>query len=117
MVKLICKEKKIIVGERIVIAKSFFSRLKGLMFDRSLGTDFDGILIKPCNSIHTFFMNYSIDAVFLNKEYKVVKIMRDLRPWRMTGIYFRASQVLEIKSGLLPKEISEDDLLDEICIS
>ena len=117
MVKLICKEKKIIVGERIIIAKSFLSRLKGLMFDRSLGAEFDGMLIKPCNSIHTFFMNYSIDVVFLNKDYRVIKIMRNLRPWRMTGIYFKASQVLEIKSGFLPKEISEDDQLDEICIN
>ena len=43
-------------------------------------------------------MNYSIDVVFLNKDYRVIKIMRNLRPWRMTGIYFKASQVLEIKS-------------------
>ena len=43
--------------------------------------------------------------------------MRNLRPWRMTGIYFSASQVLEIKSGFLPKEISVDDQLDEICIN
>ena len=67
MIKLICKEKETILGEKVLVASTFFERLKGLMFDRSLGREYDGMLIKHCNSIHTFFMNYKIDVLFLGK--------------------------------------------------
>ena len=46
MVKLVCKDKNMILGEKVFIASSFFERLKGLMFDDKLGKDFDGMLIK-----------------------------------------------------------------------
>ena len=75
MVKFVCKEKKMILGEKIFIASTFLERLKGLMFDKKLGEDFDGMLIKQCNSIHTFFMNYNIDVLFLNKKLEVIKII------------------------------------------
>ncbi len=117
MVKFICKNKNMTIGERIFIASTFLERLKGLMFDRSLGEDFDGMLIKQCNSIHTFFMNYNIDVLFLNKNLKVIKIIRGIKPWRMTKVYFSANQVLELKGGSLSSNIVEGDLLEEICIS
>ena len=117
MVKLICKDKNIILGEKIFIASNFFERLKGLMFDKKLGADFDGMLIKNCNSIHTFFMNYKIDVLFLNKNLEVIKIIREIKPWRITKIYFSASQVLELKGGSLSSKMIEGDLLKEVCIN
>jgi uncharacterized membrane protein (UPF0127 family) len=62
-------------------------------------------LITSCNSIHTFFMLMPIDVLFLNNEDKVVKIIRNLRPWRMTGIYFKATKVLEMKVGTIPQDL------------
>jgi uncharacterized membrane protein (UPF0127 family) len=115
MIKLICKKKNIVLGESIFVASSFLERLKGLMCDESLGVEFDGMLIKPCNSIHTFFMNYKIDVLFLNKEYKIVKILRNMAPWRLTKIYLQANQVLEIEGGKVSLEICEGDSLEEIC--
>jgi len=117
MIKLICQKKNIVLGEKIFVASTFLERLKGLMCDKSLGVEFDGMLIKPCNSIHTFFMNYKIDVLFLNKEYKVVKILRSIGPWRLTKIYLQANQVLEMEGGKVPLEICEGDLLEEICIN
>ena len=117
MVKFVCKEKEMILGEKIFIASTFFERLKGLMFDKKLGEDFDGMLIKQCNSIHTFFMNYNIDVLFLNKNLEVIKIIRGIKPWRVTKIYFSANQVLELKGGSLSSSIVEGDLLEEICIN
>ena len=70
---------------------------------------FDGLLIKPCNSIHTFFMQYSLDVAFLDKDLKIVKIIRNLRPWRITGLYLKANQVLELKAGTLDNKIVEGD--------
>ena len=75
MVKVICKKKEMVLGEKVFIASTFFERLKGLMFDNRLGEEFDGMLIKHCNSIHTCFMNYKIDVLFLNKNLEVIKIL------------------------------------------
>ena len=85
---VICKEMK--------VASSFYSRLKGLMFSLEL-PECDGFLISPCNSIHTFFMLYSLDILFLDKNFKVVKSIYGLKPWRITWMYFSAHHVLEMK--------------------
>ena len=110
--KIKVKDSEIIIGEKIIVAKNIFSRLKGLMFERKMKGD--GLLLDPCYSIHTFFMKFSIDAVFLDKEGKVVKILRDLKPWRMSWYYPGAKQVLELKAGDLPSTIKEGDML-ELC--
>ncbi|MBA2360392.1 MAG: DUF192 domain-containing protein [Actinobacteria bacterium] len=71
--------------------------MRGLLGRRSLPSD-QGILLKPAASIHTFFMRFPIDAVFLDREHRVVGIERDVRPWRTVGR--RGSHaVLELPSG------------------
>ncbi len=93
------------------MADTFFSRLIGLMFSKSLG-DRDGLLFSPANSIHTFFMNYPIDVIFLDNKNRIVKIYRHLKPWRMTRLVWEASQALELKSGTICEEVQEGDLLE-----
>ncbi|MBY0416138.1 MAG: DUF192 domain-containing protein [Bdellovibrionales bacterium] len=104
------------ICEKMVVAGDSLSRMKGLMFSEEL-PDCDGLLLNPGNSIHTFFMRYSLDVLFLDKKFKVVKVIRDLRPWKLTWIYFRSRQVLEMKSGSLNKEIKAGDELEAICIN
>ena len=98
------------------IANNPFSRMKGLMFSQDLSGD-DGLLIRPCNSIHTFFMRYSLDVIFLDKNFKVIKVIYDLKPWKMSWIYFKANQVLEMKDGTMRKDILEGEMLEAICIN
>lgn len=105
-----------VVCRKMLVASNIFERMKGLMFSTEL-PDCDGFLISPCNSIHTFFMLYELDIVFLDKDFKVVRILRDLSPWRMTWIYFKARHVLEMKGGTLTKNIKCGDSLEAICIS
>ena len=95
-------------------AQTFAERSVGLMFSKSM-KGFDGLLIRPCNSIHTFFMRYSIDVVFLAKDYTIIKVIRNLRPWRMSWIYFRSKQVLELKGGSLPEHIKKGQKLEVLC--
>ncbi len=114
MEKIIVKNKPITICNNLKRCNTFYSRLRGLMFSNNMD-NYDGILITPCNSIHTFFMKYSIDVVFLTKDYKIVKIIRNLKPWRMTFVYFNSFQVLEIMSGSLPNSITEQDILEVIC--
>lgn len=116
MVNITCPDKKISLGDKVRVADKFLDRLVGLMFSKSLG-DSDGLLILNCNSIHTCFMRYPIDILLLSKDKKIVKIIRDLKPWRMTRLYFGANQVLELMGGTLDKSIEIDDQLEVVCIN
>lgn len=100
-----------ILSQNVRVADDFSSRLIGLMFKKKL-VGADALLIDPCNSIHTFFMRYSLDVVFIGKKNNVVKIIRNLKPWRMTWLYFRSHKVLELPSGKLPADLKEGDILE-----
>lgn len=106
------RENNEIVCENIKVASSFDERLLGLMFKKSL-VGYGGLLIKPCNSIHTFFMKMSIDVIFLDKNLKVVKVIKDMKPWRLSKIYFKSNQVLEMKAGDLKVNLTEGEVLRE----
>jgi uncharacterized membrane protein (UPF0127 family) len=71
-----------IKGVKARVAKTFFERARGLIGTKDLGDD-EGMLILKCNAIHTFFMSYSIDAFFLDRNDNVVKVVRNIRPWRL----------------------------------
>lgn len=103
-------ENKVLSND-ILIADQMHTRMIGLMFKEKL-ENADGLLINPCNSIHTCFMRYSLDVVFINKDNRVVKIIRDLKPWRMTGLYFEAKKTLELPAGKLPLDLKVGDLLE-----
>jgi len=105
------KKREFEIATRVEIADSSIKRIIGLMFTKNLG-ERDGLLITPCNSIHTFFMRYDLDIVFLSRNNKVVKVIRNMKPWRMTWIYFKATKVLEMMGGTLPAEINAGDELD-----
>lgn len=100
-----------ILSDNILVADNPASRMIGLMFRKKL-VGSDGLLLDPCNSIHTFFMRYSLDIVYLSKTNQVVKIIRNLKPWRMTLIYFKARKTLELPAGQLPADIKEGDILE-----
>jgi len=84
-----------VLGVKAERAEGFFARAKGLIGRKGLerGT---GLLIPKCNCIHTFFMRFPIDAVFLDKAGNPVKTVRNIRPWRpFVWGGFKAVQVLE----------------------
>jgi uncharacterized membrane protein (UPF0127 family) len=71
--------------------------MKGLLGRRDLPNG-EGILLKPASSVHMAFMRFAIDAVFLDRDLRVVKIAADLRPWKIAGSR-GAKAVLEISAG------------------
>ena len=110
--KIVHQKSQYILGEEIKVANEF-ERVKGLMFvDKMEG--FDGLLIDRCKSIHNFFVRFPIDAIFLTKNYEVVKILRGFKPWRMSGYYFRANMVLELPNKKVPEDIVEGDMLEVV---
>ena len=95
-----CGEKKILSSCQF--SGSAWFRLKGLLGRSSLAES-EGIWLKPCNSIHMFFMRFAIDAVFLDKEQRVLRIYHGIKPWRVSAIVGAAKSVLELPSGTCQK--------------
>jgi uncharacterized membrane protein (UPF0127 family) len=86
-----------VVCERCTVARDPFTRMRGLLGRRDLPQG-EGILLEPAASIHTFFMRFPIDAVFLDRERRVVKVAHGVRPWRTAGGR-NARAVLELRAG------------------
>lgn len=82
----------------IELAASFWARFKGLMLRSRLPRE-RGLLIAPCSSIHMCFMRFSIDAVFIDKNYRVLKIKRRLYPWLGLAVCCGAWGVIELQAG------------------
>ncbi len=91
------RENGDVVCDRCVVADSPVSRMRGLL-GRSELRPGEGLLLSPASSIHTWFMRFPIDAVFLDRDLRVVGISDDIRPWRATGRR-GAKAVLELPAG------------------
>lgn len=97
-----CKKSFNIVGTgnilHIETADNFFKRFLGLMGRKKLPSG-SALLITPCNSIHMMFMRFSIDAVYVDKNFKVLKIVRNLTPWLGLSMCLKAESVIEMNAG------------------
>jgi uncharacterized membrane protein (UPF0127 family) len=109
--KVIHKKTNKILSNDLKIAKTLVDRTIGLMFVKEM-KGFDALLLDPCNSVHNFFVRFPIDLIFLDDELKIVKLKKCFKPWRMTGIYFKARKVLELPNGTITSDISEGDYLE-----
>jgi uncharacterized membrane protein (UPF0127 family) len=94
--RLACDDGRVVVS-RCQVADGFFSRLRGLLGRRGLEPG-EGLLLSPSSSVHTLFMRFPIDIVFLDRGFQVVGVSADVRPWRLTGRR-GARHVLELAAG------------------
>ncbi len=85
------------VCERCARAESPLQRMRGLLGRRSLAPD-EGILLRPAGSVHTAFMRFPIDVVFVDGEGTVIKVADSLPPWR-TSAAKGAKAVVELAAG------------------
>ena len=83
--------------DRCVVADTAPTRIRGLLGRRQLEPG-EGMLLRPANSVHMFFMRFAIDVVFVDRELAVRKIVERLRPWRMAGC-LGAKAALELPAG------------------
>jgi protein-S-isoprenylcysteine O-methyltransferase Ste14/uncharacterized membrane protein (UPF0127 family) len=86
-----------IVCERCVLADTALARMRGLLGRRELPSG-EGILLRPASSVHTAFMRFAIDAVFVDRENRILKVVPNLAPWR-TAAARRAKAVIELPAG------------------
>jgi uncharacterized protein len=86
-----------IVCERCVVADKPHTRMRGLLGHSELAHG-EGLLLRPARSVHTCFMGFPIDAVFLDRRLRVLSVSAGLRPWRFAGAR-GARAVLELAAG------------------
>ena len=99
------------VCERCLVAEGPLLRMRGLLGRSGLPDD-EGILLRPASSIHMFFMRFAIDAVFVDRNLVVRKIVPNLAPWRMASRR-RAHAVLELPAGACARRgVREGDRLE-----
>ena len=80
------------------VADNSWTRLRGLIGSKPLQSG-EGLLIVPCKSIHTHFMSFAIDALFVDRDLQIVAISEDMAPWRFGRVHRRAHFVIEVAAG------------------
>ena len=98
--KIYYENKEITLPMKIHRYDTFFKRLKGLMF-RIRPIKDEGILLKPCNSIHMFFMFFPIDVIFLNEANEVVFVKENVKPWSVIWPVKGAVAAIELPAGAI----------------
>ncbi len=83
---------------KIEKADTFFKRLRGLIGRKNLPQG-QGLLIAPCNSIHMLFMKFDIDAIFIDRNFTIKKIVENVKSWTGLAFCFGAWAVVEVSAG------------------
>src|ERR671937_24165 len=73
-----------VVCSRCLIAQRPWQRMRGLL-GRSRLEPGEGMLFRPAGSIHMFFMRFPIDAIFCDRDLAVIRVVPELRPWRIAA--------------------------------
>ena len=101
-----------LIADNLKIADNFISRTIGLISTREISQE-EGLLIKPCCSIHTFFMKFDIDVLFVNRKHEIVAIYKYIKPWNVLPIHPTSQYVLELCGGVIEKHnISKGDVVE-----
>lgn len=95
------REHQEIAGD-VRIADTFFSRFKGLLFDKGLAEG-EGLLIRPCGQVHSIGMKFVIDVIFLTKSGEVVYTEKEMAPGAIGPNVRNCFQVLELQCGTIEK--------------
>ena len=96
------------------LADTFFTRLKGLLGSPPLKAG-EGLLLKGEKSIHTFFMSFPIDVIYINSASQVIKLDEDMPPYRIGNYITQAAYILEVPVGTIKH--SQTTVGDQLTIS
>jgi len=110
MSRVINETKATVVAEEVGLANGIWSRFWGLMGRKALPVG-AALLLRPSSSIHTAFMRFTIDVVFLDRALRVVRVVPELRPFRVS-VALGAHSALELNAGAAARaEVREGDQL------
>jgi len=113
-VRVINLTRDLTLAESAMLADTALLRMRGLL-GRPCPEPGGGLVLAPCNEIHTFFMGYTIDVCFARKDGEVLKLLHAIQPWRMTLPCPGAYWTVELPpGGLGPTEIGDRLSLREV---
>lgn len=100
-----------VLASDLELAADSRTRTRGLLGREGL-PDGTVMILAPCNGVHTFFMRFTIDVVFVDRQGRVLKVCRALKPWRI-GFSFRAFGALEFATPAVgQRDLVKGDQLD-----
>ena len=109
--KIINKTKNTVLAEEAIVADRCCSRVIGLLGKASLPKG-QALVLKPCNSVHTFFMRFAIDVIFVDRNNRIIETVSSLKPWRLSSVYLLAQSCIELPAGTIASSFSSPgDLL------
>jgi len=100
--ELINLDENLRIASRLRICETTGERLRGLLGISHLD-DNQAVWIQRCNSIHTFFMQMTIDVAFLDDQLRIVKLISKMTPWRICLPVLRATSIVEGPVGMIPR--------------
>ena len=106
MVRFINTTKNTVLAENGVVARSFWSRLVGLMGKSSLPSG-EGLWLTNTNSIHMFFMRVPLCLIYLDEAGTVLRVVDHIKPWRIGPVVRGARSVLELPAGTAARTRTE----------
>lgn len=100
------------IATDVELADSGARRSRGLLGRKGLAAG-EGLWIVPCEAVHTFGMQFSIDLVYIDREYRIRKIRKNVPPWRLSAC-LRAHSVIELAAGSIQENIAQPGDIVEI---
>lgn len=111
VIRVLNKTRDSVLGGRIVIADTWWTRLRGFMRRPPPGEG-EGLLLSPCRGVHMWGVAFPLDVILVNRHGRVVAIYEELQPGRRTGYHFKAEYALEVPAGTIAATGTQpDDLL------
>ena len=90
--------KNTLLGDQIVLAHTRREINRGLLGREQLQTG-EGMWLNPCGSVHTFWMKFAIDVVYLSRDMRALKIVHQMWPWNMSFAPWSSHSTLELPIG------------------
>ncbi len=94
-----------LLGHAIAVANTSAARNKGLLKQSGLAAG-HGLWLVPCEGIHTFFMKFAIDLVYIDRKKRVRKVVRQVTPWRLS-LCLSAHSVIELSAGAVDESLTQ----------
>ena len=112
--KVVNLRNNALLADKATMADNFLKRLIGLL-NRSALQEGEGLILNPSNSIHTCFMRFAIDVLFLDKNNQIIAMLPSLKPFRLSAVYFKGLLTIELPSGVIEKTGTKTgDIIDII---
>lgn len=110
--KLYNSSKNNFIADDVKVADNFITRTFGLIPRKTISQG-EGLIIKPCCSVHTFFMKFEIDVLFINSKNEIVALFENAKKNRILSIILSSKYVIELPSGtIIAKNIEKGDFVE-----